>query len=238
MGIVFQNYALFDNMTVSRNVSYALKFHGVDAAEADKKSAQMLELVGLKNFADKMPAQLSGGQQQRVAIARARALEPEIILFDEPLAALDALTRFDIRRELKNLQQTLGTTMIYVTHDQEEAFALSDKIMIMERGDDVYRGTIRAARLFVHANNAGRFGASRSLPAIFGGSVMYAIAFLADLLNPPLKQNDYAKNISIAEKTSRADKIIFGFCAGLSLLIIAPLVTFCVMTFAAKYPVD
>ena len=134
MGIVFQNYALFDNMTVSKNVSYALKFHGVDKAAADKKSAQMLELVGLKNFADEMPAQLSGGQQQRVAIARALALEPEIILFDEPLSALDASTRLDIRRELKNLQQTLGTTMIYVTHDQEEAFALSDRVMIMERG--------------------------------------------------------------------------------------------------------
>lgn len=134
MGIVFQNYALFDNMTVFKNVSYALKFHGIDKASADKKSAQMLELVGLKNFHDKMPAQLSGGQQQRVAIARALALEPEIILFDEPLSALDASTRLDIRRELKNLQQTLGTTMIYVTHDQEEAFALSDKIMIMERG--------------------------------------------------------------------------------------------------------
>ena len=134
MGIVFQNYALFDNMTVFKNVSYALKFHGVDKAAADKKSAQMLELVNLKNFADKMPAQLSGGQQQRVAIARALALEPEIILFDEPLSALDASTRLDIRRELKNLQQTLGTTMIYVTHDQEEAFALSDHVMIMERG--------------------------------------------------------------------------------------------------------
>ena len=134
MGIVFQNYALFDNMTVFRNVSYALKFHGVDAESARKKSAQMLEIVGLKNFASKMPAELSGGQQQRVAIARALALEPDIILFDEPLSALDASTRLDIRRELKNIQRTLGTTMIYVTHDQEEAFALSDKIMILNRG--------------------------------------------------------------------------------------------------------
>lgn len=81
-----------------------------------------------------MPAQLSGGQQQRVAIARALALEPDIILFDEPLSALDASTRLDIRRELKNIQRTLGTAMIYVTHDQEEAFALSDRVMIMERG--------------------------------------------------------------------------------------------------------
>ena len=134
MGIVFQNYALFDNMTVFKNVSYALQFHGVDNEAANKKAAQMLEIVGLKNFADKMPAELSGGQQQRVAIARALALEPDIILFDEPLSALDASTRLDIRRELKNIQSTLGTTMIYVTHDQEEAFALSDKIMILNRG--------------------------------------------------------------------------------------------------------
>ena len=134
MNIVFQNYALFDNMTVKKNVSYALKFHGITQEVADKKSTQMLEIVGLQNFASKMPAELSGGQQQRVAIARALALEPDIILFDEPLSALDASTRLDIRRELKNLQRTLGITMIYVTHDQEEAFALSDRIMVMNRG--------------------------------------------------------------------------------------------------------
>ena len=134
MGIVFQNYALFDNMTVFRNVAYALQFHGVNKERAAQKATQMLELVGLKNFSAKMPAQLSGGQQQRVAIARALALEPDIILFDEPLSALDASTRLDIRRELKNIQRTLGTAMIYVTHDQEEAFALSDRVMIMERG--------------------------------------------------------------------------------------------------------
>ena len=134
MGIVFQNYALFDNMTVFKNVAYALQFHGVTAEAATVKANQMLEIVGLKNFSSKMPAQLSGGQQQRVAIARALALEPDIILFDEPLSALDASTRLDIRRELKNIQRTLGTAMIYVTHDQEEAFALSDRVMILNRG--------------------------------------------------------------------------------------------------------
>ena len=134
MGIVFQNYALFDNMSVFRNVAYALQFHGVDKDTAARKANKMLEIVGLKNFASKMPAELSGGQQQRVAIARALSLNPDIILFDEPLSALDASMRLDIRRELKNIQRTLGTTMIYVTHDQEEAFALSDRVMIMERG--------------------------------------------------------------------------------------------------------
>ena len=134
MGIVFQNYALFDNMTVFRNVAYALQFHDVDEVTARQKSARMLEIVGLSEFASKMPAELSGGQQQRVAIARALALEPDVILFDEPLSALDASTRLDIRRELKKIQRTLGTTMIYVTHDQEEAFALSDRVMILNRG--------------------------------------------------------------------------------------------------------
>lgn len=143
MGIVFQNYALFDNMTVFKNVSYALKFHGVSNEAAAEKAERMLEIVGLKKFSDKMPGELSGGQQQRVAIARALALEPDIILFDEPLSALDASTRLDIRRELKNIQHMLGTTMIYVTHDQEEAFALSDKIMILNR---LARRNYRCAR--------------------------------------------------------------------------------------------
>ncbi len=134
MGIVFQNYALFDNMTVLGNVAYAMQFHGINKSLATQKAEQMLEIVGLKNFSSKMPAELSGGQQQRVAIARALALEPDIILFDEPLSALDASTRLDIRHELKNIQQTLGMTMIYVTHDQEEAFSLSDRIMIMNHG--------------------------------------------------------------------------------------------------------
>lgn len=134
MGIVFQNYALFDNMTVFGNVAYALQFHGINKSLAAQKAEQMLEIVGLKNFSDKMPAELSGGQQQRVAIARALALEPDIILFDEPLSALDASTRLDIRRELKNIQRALCAAMIYVTHDQEEAFALSDRVMILDRG--------------------------------------------------------------------------------------------------------
>ena len=94
----------------------------------------LLKEVGLLKKADAYPRWLSGGEQQRVAIARALALEPDIILFDEPLSALDASTRLDIRRELKNIQRTLGTTMIYVTHDQEEAFALSDRVMILNRG--------------------------------------------------------------------------------------------------------
>ena len=139
MGIVFQNYALFENMTVLRNVEYALLKSVTtkgeyDKAKAQKKAKEMLELVGLSAHLNKKPGQLSGGQQQRVAIARTLALNPDVILFDEPMSALDVDTRLSLRTELKELQKKFGTTMIYITHDQEEAFAMSDRIMVMDSG--------------------------------------------------------------------------------------------------------
>ena len=139
MGIVFQNYALFENMTVLKNVTYAL-MNSVTTkgqysrVEAGRKAQEMLDLVGLSQHVDKKPRQLSGGQQQRVAIARTLALNPDVILFDEPMSALDVDTRLSLRTELKALQKRFGTTMIYITHDQEEAFALSDRIMVMDAG--------------------------------------------------------------------------------------------------------
>jgi len=135
MGIVFQNYALFENMTVLQNVEYAMKFHKIPKDEAHKKAIQMIEAVGLSDHLEKMPRNLSGGQQQRVAIARTLALNPDIVLLDEPMSALDVATRLSMRTELKELQKKFGTTMIYVTHDQEEAFAMSDRIMIMDKGN-------------------------------------------------------------------------------------------------------
>ena len=139
MGIVFQNYALFENMSVLRNVEYALlksaeTKDAYDKSSANQKAREMLELVGLSEHLNKKPRQLSGGQQQRVEIARTLALNPDIILFDEPMSALDVDTRLSLRSELKVLQKRFGTTMIYITHDQEEAFALSDRIMVMEEG--------------------------------------------------------------------------------------------------------
>ena len=134
MGIVFQNYALFENMSVLRNVEYALRRHKKTRAAARETSERLLEAVGLADHMTKMPRQLSGGQQQRVAIARTLALKPDIVLFDEPMSALDVATRLSMRAELKRLQTAFGTTMIYVTHDQEEAFALSDRIMILDQG--------------------------------------------------------------------------------------------------------
>ena len=134
MGIVFQNYALFENMNVLQNVEYALKLHAETKAMARETAMQMVEAVGLKDFSHKMPKDLSGGQQQRVAIARTLALKPDIVLLDEPMSALDVAMRLTMRAELKKLQNMFGTTMIYVTHDQEEAFAMSDRIMIMDKG--------------------------------------------------------------------------------------------------------
>ncbi len=135
MGIVFQNYALFENMTVLQNIQYAMKFHGISKAEAIKIAERLIGMVGLEEQRNKYPRALSGGQQQRVAIARTLALNPDIVLLDEPMSALDAATRLSMRKELKNLQKTFGMTVIYVTHDQEEAFALSDRVMIMNHGE-------------------------------------------------------------------------------------------------------
>ena len=135
MGIVFQNYALFENMSVLKNVEYALKVRKETKDMAREVAMQMIEAVGLIEHINKMPRALSGGQQQRVAIARTLAVKPDIILFDEPMSALDVSTRILLRKELKKIQSDFGTTMIYVTHDQEEAFALSDRIMIMHSGN-------------------------------------------------------------------------------------------------------
>ncbi|MEG3074011.1 MAG: ABC transporter ATP-binding protein [Ruthenibacterium sp.] len=134
MGIVFQNYALFQNMTVLGNVEYALRFNPQRKEHAHDIAMELIEQMGLKEYANKKPHKLSGGQQQRVAIARTLAMNPDIILFDEPLSALDVATRLVLRDELKNIQKKYGSTMIYITHDQEEAFSMSDRIMVMDRG--------------------------------------------------------------------------------------------------------
>lgn len=135
MGIVFQNYALFPNMSVLNNVMYALNLKLKDKNKAKEESVKILKIVNMHEHLNKFPHQLSGGQKQRVAIARTLALKPDIILFDEPMSALDADNRLVLRRELKNIQKKLKTTMIYITHDQEEAFSLSDRVMVMREGN-------------------------------------------------------------------------------------------------------
>lgn len=135
MGIVFQNYALFPNMTALENVSYALNIKLKDRKKAKENSLKMLEMINMIEHLNKYPHELSGGQQQRVAIARTLVLNPDIILFDEAMSALDADNRLHLRRELKEIQKKLKTTMIYITHDQEEAFSLSDRVMILNNGN-------------------------------------------------------------------------------------------------------
>lgn len=131
IGIVFQNYSLFPNMDIYHNISYALEARHMQKMEIESRIKQIVRVVGLEEHIYKMPRQLSGGQQQRVAIARTLVLNPDIILFDEPMSALDADIKIVLRNQLKSIQKKLGITMIYVTHDQEEAFALSDRIMVL-----------------------------------------------------------------------------------------------------------
>ncbi len=135
MGIVFQNYALFPNMTVLQNVQYALTLRKETKKQAKETALRTLEQVGLMDQMHKRPNQLSGGQQQRVAIARTLATNPDIILLDEPISALDVTNREIMKAELKSLQKKFNVTMLFITHDQEEAFFLSDRIMVMHEGD-------------------------------------------------------------------------------------------------------
>jgi len=134
VSMVFQSYALFPHMNVIENVRYGLDVSGVDKEQARERALQSLEQVGLKGYEFRLPSELSGGQQQRVALARALVLEPSVLLFDEPLSNLDARLRRSMRDEIRQLQQRLGLTVAYVTHDQSEALAVSDQIIVMESG--------------------------------------------------------------------------------------------------------
>jgi len=133
-GIVFQSYALFPNLTVRRNIAYGLETRGLPRERVRERVEELIALVGLGEHADKYPAQLSGGQQQRVALARALAPSPGLLLLDEPLSALDAKVRLHLRHELRDLQRRVGVTTIMVTHDQEEALSLADRIVVMNAG--------------------------------------------------------------------------------------------------------
>lgn len=133
-GIVFQSYALFPNLTIEKNIAFGLENMKKSRTEIAKRVKELLELVGLADQAEKYPSQLSGGQQQRIALARAIAISPGLLLLDEPLSALDAKVRVHLRHEIKELQRKLGVTTIMVTHDQEEALAMADRIVVMNKG--------------------------------------------------------------------------------------------------------
>lgn len=143
IGMVFQSYSLFPHMTVAQNIAFPLRMRKLSRSDQDKKVGRMLEMVRLTGLGDRYPRQLSGGQQQRVALARAAIYDPLLLLMDEPLSALDKNLREDMQRELKNFQSMLGTTVIYVTHDQHEAASMSQRIAIMDGGRVVQVGTPR-----------------------------------------------------------------------------------------------
>ncbi|HEY9346723.1 MAG TPA: ABC transporter ATP-binding protein [Inquilinus sp.] len=143
VSMVFQSYALFPHMTVMQNVCYGLRAPGLSQPRAEAMAAEKLAAVGLSGFERRLPSELSGGQQQRVAVARAIVLEPKVLLFDEPLSNLDAKLRRRVREDIRGLQQSLGLTVVYVTHDQEEALAVSDRIVVMHSARIVQDGTPR-----------------------------------------------------------------------------------------------
>jgi putative spermidine/putrescine transport system ATP-binding protein len=141
VGMVFQSYALFPNMTVADNIGFGLKVRGRSSQEIRRRVNDLLELTHLVGLGDRYPWELSGGQQQRVALARALAIEPQVLLLDEPLSALDAKIRVALRHQLRSIQRQLGITTIYVTHDQEEALSLSDRVVVMSEGHIEQVGT-------------------------------------------------------------------------------------------------
>ena len=154
IGMVFQNYAIFPHMTVRKNVEFGLKNKKLPKKEIAEKTEKFMKLMQIDQFADRMPDRLSGGQQQRVALARALCIEPDVLLFDEPLSNLDAKLRVEMRTVIKNIQRSVGITTVYVTHDQEEAMAVSDRIAVMNGGVIQHVGTPkniyqRPANLFV-----------------------------------------------------------------------------------------
>ena len=141
VGMVFQNYALFPNMTARQNIGFGLKVAGRHPAEIDRRVGGLLDLIHMEEFGSRYPHQMSGGQQQRVALARALAVEPRVLLLDEPLSALDAKIRVRLRAEIRAIQRQLGITTVYVTHDQEEALSISDRIVVMREGKIEQVGT-------------------------------------------------------------------------------------------------
>ena len=209
LGLVFQNFALFPHRTVHENVAYGLKFRGIGRAEQEDRVKRALGMVRLAGYGSRLPSQLSGGQQQRVALARAIVIEPDVLLLDEPLSSLDAGLREEMRVELKTIQRELGVTTLFVTHDQAEALALSEKIVVMEHGRKIQEGAPqdvynRPASRFVagflgHSNflegrieaNGGSFGCLTlgngmrlAIPVPVGGETCVALRAEKILLGP------------------------------------------------------
>ena len=224
-GMVFQNYALFPHMDVTGNVAYGLSMRHVPKAEKARRVAEALDIVGLGGYADRRIDQLSGGQQQRVALARALVIQPSVLLLDEPLSNLDAKLREETRAQIRQIQKRAGTTSVYVTHDQSEAMAMSDRIAVMDAGvlhqvgapREIYR---RPATSFV-ARFIGRSnvlegavedtGSSRLAVRLDGGEVLYA-PVVAETLSAQVTVGDQIA-LSLRPETMRIESVADGTAA-------------------------
>ena len=198
-GIVFQSYALFPNLSVAKNIGYGLKKQDIEKKAAKKRVKELLALVGLSGSEEKYPSELSGGQQQRVAFARAIATNPSLLLLDEPLSALDARVREHLRQEIRELQKHLGITTIMVTHDQEEALSIADKIVVMNHGIIEQIGT--PLEIYHHPNSlfvADFIGKINLLSAVYKGSGYFQVGqlrFKVDIL--PTNEPSLEKKIKL-----------------------------------------
>lgn len=187
MGIVFQAYSLFPHLSALDNVAYGLKIRGTDKAARRERAGQLLELVGLSEHTTKFPAQLSGGQQQRVALARALSMEPEVLLLDEPLSALDAKVRAQLRDEIRRIQLTEGISTLLVTHDQEEALVMADRVGVMNAGEIAQI----ADPVNLYANPQTAFisqfvGVANRIPGRVDGTTIDVLGHKLDIVNPDL----------------------------------------------------
>ncbi len=211
LGLVFQNYALFPHKTIAENVAFGLKYRDISKADAEKKVRDALDLVQLPQVGDRYPKQLSGGQQQRIALARAIVIEPDVLLLDEPLSALDANLREDMRVELKRIQHRIGITTVFVTHDQSEALAMSDRIVVMSDGRVEQVGTPEEVYNTPASEFVSRFlGISNILPATCTEVTGHGLALEQDDIGQVTVPRDRAPNVARAgpaQLVIRAEKL-------------------------------
>lgn len=210
IGMVFQAYALFPNLDVFGNVAFGLKVAGMPKPEIEQRVTEMLKLIGLPHLADRYPYQLSGGQQQRVALARALAPKPQVLLLDEPLSALDAKIRVSLREEIRAIQRELGITTVFVTHDQEEALSISDRIVVMNAGNIDQLGAPHE----IYNNPATRFvatfvGQLNSLEAIVADPATKTVTIDGQRVTVPTLRSDVTANAPCV-LTLRPEVVVIG----------------------------
>ncbi len=199
-GMVFQNYALWPHLTVQGNVEYGLRVRKIDTASREKRVNEALEMVRLNNLGNRYPSQLSGGQQQRVALARALVIRPDVLLLDEPLSNLDAQLRLEMRREIKRLHEETGTTALYVTHDQEEALSIADRIAVLRDGVLQQVGTPRELYRAPATRFVAEFiGETNFLPGLIesADAQFLQVSTPAGILRAAKPEGDFAKGQNV-----------------------------------------